>query len=299
MIAVTPLLKTMETPTKFELFDGGDASLDTVERGALLAAFRRTGFVVLRHFDATLSTFESFTRSIGGTFLVHGNPDRDRVNLEDTTQRVQPGKFAIPLHIERGSVPFTPDVYWFYCARPASAAGETVFCDGIALCEELDPTVRRLLETKRIRWKNRFPPQVWQRAYPVRSPQEAENILRILTKGMDGVTFAFSDDDLLSLDFCTAAIRRPRYSDRFAFASSILLRDAVAPLYSAEFEDGSAIPDAVLTEVARAGSERELPWQWEASDILMIDNTRVLHGRRAFDDDDRDIYVRMSCVHFD
>jgi alpha-ketoglutarate-dependent taurine dioxygenase len=58
-------------------------------------------------------------------------------------------------------------------------------------------------------------------------------------------------------------------------------------------EDGSKIPAEVVREI-EAVSEActvELPW-WDG-DLIMIDNTRVLHGRRAFNDQKRAILIRM------
>ncbi|MGF1933499.1 MAG: TauD/TfdA family dioxygenase [Nostoc sp. ChiQUE02] len=32
---------------------------------------------------------------------------------------------------------------------------------------------------------------------------------------------------------------------------------------------------------------------WQKGDILIIDNTKILHVRRSFADDQRDIYIRL------
>jgi len=59
-------------------------------------------------------------------------------------------------------------------------------------------------------------------------------------------------------------------------------------------EDGSVIPADILAEV-RAVSDRltrELPWR--PGEVAMIDNTRLMHGRRPFIDTRREIYVRMA-----
>ena len=37
---------------------------------------------------------------------------------------------------------------------------------------------------------------------------------------------------------------------------------------------------------------------WQKGDILMVDNTRIMHGRRAFMDDKRDIYIRLCSPAF-
>ena len=37
---------------------------------------------------------------------------------------------------------------------------------------------------------------------------------------------------------------------------------------------------------------------WKKGDILMIDNTRIMHGRRAFTDETREIYIRLCSPNF-
>jgi alpha-ketoglutarate-dependent taurine dioxygenase len=37
---------------------------------------------------------------------------------------------------------------------------------------------------------------------------------------------------------------------------------------------------------------------WKKGDILMVDNTRIMHGRRAFSDNQRDIYLRLCSPAF-
>jgi alpha-ketoglutarate-dependent taurine dioxygenase len=37
---------------------------------------------------------------------------------------------------------------------------------------------------------------------------------------------------------------------------------------------------------------------WQKGDILMVDNTRIMHGRRAFVDDKRNIYIRLCSPAF-
>jgi alpha-ketoglutarate-dependent taurine dioxygenase len=60
------------------------------------------------------------------------------------------------------------------------------------------------------------------------------------------------------------------------------------------FEDGLKIPDDVIFELKDVTDKLTLPIAWQKGDILMIDNTRLLHGRKSFSDNQREIYVRMG-----
>ncbi|KKL04898.1 hypothetical protein LCGC14_2611450, partial [marine sediment metagenome] len=58
-------------------------------------------------------------------------------------------------------------------------------------------------------------------------------------------------------------------------------------------EDGSDVPSELMDEVERIQNELILNLDWTAGDFALIDNSRALHGRRAFEDTDREVYLRM------
>jgi alpha-ketoglutarate-dependent taurine dioxygenase len=51
---------------------------------------------------------------------------------------------------------------------------------------------------------------------------------------------------------------------------------------------------SVIEELRRVEAELSQPLAWQPDDVLMVDNTRYLHGRRKFSDMSREIYVRLS-----
>ncbi|WP_392535722.1 TauD/TfdA family dioxygenase [Nostoc sp. C117] len=64
------------------------------------------------------------------------------------------------------------------------------------------------------------------------------------------------------------------------------------------FEDNSEISDEVLSKLNEMAEKITTEIEWRQGDILMIDNTTILHGRRAFADDQRDIYIRLCSPTF-
>ncbi|MDJ0688013.1 MAG: TauD/TfdA family dioxygenase [Xenococcaceae cyanobacterium MO_188.B32] len=59
------------------------------------------------------------------------------------------------------------------------------------------------------------------------------------------------------------------------------------------FEDGSEIDDEIMSELNEIAEKITAEISWKKGDILMVDNTRIMHGRRAFLDEKRDIYIRL------
>ena len=55
----------------------------------------------------------------------------------------------------------------------------------------------------------------------------------------------------------------------------------------------SRIPEDVVREITEIQRRLIVPTPWQKQDFLMLDNTRFMHGRRAFTDTGRDIYLRM------
>ncbi len=65
-----------------------------------------------------------------------------------------------------------------------------------------------------------------------------------------------------------------------------------------KFEDDADIPEEVMSEINEIAQKITTEIAWQQGDILMIDNTRVLHGRRAFSDEKREIYIRLCAPAF-
>ena len=64
-------------------------------------------------------------------------------------------------------------------------------------------------------------------------------------------------------------------------------------------EDGSPFPLEYLEEAYARSNDVVEQVAWNRGDILAVDNTTVLHGRPAFVDPDRRIYVRMCSTSRD
>ena len=58
--------------------------------------------------------------------------------------------------------------------------------------------------------------------------------------------------------------------------------------------DGREIDRAILLEVKNVSDRLTLAHAWQPGDLIMVDNTRVMHGRRSFNDDQRNIVVRLG-----
>ena len=266
--------------------DTASGDLLALETATIDAMFRRAGVLLIRGFRVSIEHFELFTKGHAHHFLEHGNPQRLRSAGDGFTISVTPGGKRIDLHSERAYSPFRPDIVWFYCSRPAITGGETVICDGSELVKRVTPDVRSSLEAKRVRYVYRDM-AIWSR-FLLMQPNGLP-----LGAGEPGTEWKTgSDGKLQEYSYTTSALTTDG-AGRTAFACSLL--DWGYSFEEAVFEDGASVPQPWLSEI------RELAWttairvQLCENDILMIDNSRFMHGRETYSDQDRRIFLRMAC----
>jgi alpha-ketoglutarate-dependent taurine dioxygenase len=263
-----------------------------LDRTQVIEAFLGSGLVWFEGFRIDRSSFRKFTELFTAHFVTEYNP-LERHYLGDGTMTVQYHHEAIPLHGEMAYLPRVnqqlapPEILWFYCARPPREGGDTLVCDGESVVSELSIPTHRLLLEKRLKYRLVTSADVWRAVAGVREVHQAEQILAHVG-GV--VSWSFDADDTLRWEYATHAIRPTRFSRRPAFVNSII---CIRPT----FEDDSHIPDRVIEEIKEVTKELTVPFSWRGGELLMLDNSRFLHGRTS-NDEQRLVYVRMSLANF-
>ena len=64
-------------------------------------------------------------------------------------------------------------------------------------------------------------------------------------------------------------------------------------LSSVRLEDGSRLPRELVQDVVRVQQEVIIDLDWQSGDFVLLDNTRTMHGRRGFEDTNREVLLRM------
>ena len=261
--------------------------LTALDAGEVAALYRSSGAVLFRGFPVDVDDFADFSARFTAGFVVNGEATREYVSEEERIQTVNAGHQLIPLHAEMGYSPFRPDLIWFYCAVPPRAEGQTMLCDGVEAWERLDPELRETFRTKRVRYvfsRTRAVAQGFERAWAEERLRAAEGVR----------SYRFHDDGSLDMEYVVTAAPPARHRDAPAFANSVIVEDR-----RVSFEDGSPITRPVRLELFELTARLAYMHTWRAGDVLMIDNSRVMHGRAPFGkDDDRRILVRMGAEAF-
>jgi alpha-ketoglutarate-dependent taurine dioxygenase len=258
-----------------------DSSLDAVDAAAVRDRLEREGVLLLRGASPDVPAFRRLAERLCSTSVFNESPNRESVEADSNVQTVDLGADAFPLHPELSREPWRPDVAMFHCIVPPAGGGETTVCDGIGIVERLpadlvaEMAARRLLYIRRATpaelrfWLGtEFPSNQQLAEPPARCPYEFRAV-----RGM-----------ILRV-FSRPLLHRPLFDQRLAFGNFLLFaRDYLGRPNLPCLEDGSRVPDSWLDAVRAAAEPITIPIDWQAGDVALIDNSRVMHGRRAIPD---------------
>lgn len=266
-----------------------------------LAALRERldadGWALLRGFELDMARFSALTARVCRKITF----DPAREQSERNTQKVDAGLGAIGLHIENGNTPVCPDVVLFYSVRAAFEGSQTTICDGRAVAARFD-------EDQRARWsrpltvRRRLPEALWKRylanEHPAISrPEEVreEHVLQFQA-AIPNQTFRLNDDGSLDYGLTIAPIRPSALSGGAGFANAILgpSHNYEPPTYA--FADGEVVGADEIEEIRAIAEDCTHEINWQDGDVAVIDNTRVMHGRRAIVDAERQLFIGMGAL---
>jgi len=275
------------------------------------------GAVVFRGFVDGPEAFVRFTDRYGCNFSTyqggwfHGGVINRRSVGDDPTLFAATGntqEFAIPLHGEMYYQKYKPAILWFYCQAAPTRMGQTTLCDGRALWRGISGSARDSLEARRIKYINKLSRAEWERSFHTGDIAEVESLC---ARNDVRVSIDPATEDL-SMEFACPAAITGAGGDK-AFINSLLIlwrgerlhrRGALNsdggrvkdfdPPTIVRWEDGSELSNELMKEIGAVAKRLTVQVEWERGDILMVDNTRVMHGRRDSPESGRVILVRMS-----
>ncbi len=276
--------------------------ITAIGRDFLLDLLIQYGYLVLSGFDTDIDAFSSLVRQTSGRISL----DPARSFNGNTAQKVDAGTGPVGLHCENGNSPFWPELCWFYCDREPRVGSQTTVCDGYLVYDDLSPKVRVDFSKQDIVYSRNVSQKMWKEyvlhalAEQKNGPKQLEQVTIAHLQGLmtsgKGSNVTLNEDNSVFYRFSTQAIRRSVISGdtRLAFANSIF-----GPSYNYEtpvitFADGTPIHTNMLSEVDAVCDRHTYEVGWHTGDVVLIDNTRVMHGRRHIEDTNRVIYTALS-----
>jgi alpha-ketoglutarate-dependent taurine dioxygenase len=251
--------------------------------------YKARGAVHFRGFAVDVESFGRFTERFTAEFVVNGSLTREPVSEDGKTQTVNTGHEFLPLHSEMAYSPFRPDLLWFYCQTPARKGGETMLCDGAEAWAGLDQKTQAQFLADKVKYIFRGIPLRFAGQF-VGQELSAASVAEKL-RGIPGVRYHLHGDSKFDLEYVVLAVARPKHHGAPAFANSILGVESE----HVTFDSGAPISRELRLGLFEVMANAAVLVKWQAGDVLMIDNRRVLHGRTPFAKDDRRrILIRMG-----
>jgi alpha-ketoglutarate-dependent taurine dioxygenase len=266
------------------------APLSALSTQQIIGLFRKSGLLLLRGFSCNLELFEAFSSSITPRNIDFTASHRPYVTPDRSITEVSVGNHPIFLHGESYFTSERPDIVWLYCINAASNGGQTTVCEGPALLDALSGKTRDLFTRKKIRYQMTHDGIAVRSRYPGLSRAEIHN--EFVKLGTLRDIFVHQDYSV-TYTFTTSAIVKTLFEGKLAFINEIVCgldfikrfsdnSPGIVPKGYVRFDDDTEIPKDIIEEIRLAGESCLKEINWKDGDIAIIDNNRLMHGRRGF-----------------
>ena len=257
------------------LIRDGEAGVLDLERSTITDLYKAHGALLFRGFGIDVAQFRTFARQFCSTSVVNESPGRHAVDPDAHIYTVDAGTRAFPLHPELSREPWKPDVAFFGCLSAPSVGGKTTICDGVALVEAMPAALKEALAGRRLLYIQSTWPSLLEYWLGTATPTDAQ-----LASPPPGCPYEFRRfPQGIARIFSRPALHKPMFTDASAFGNFLLFARALGHAESVVLDDGRPFPDEWVEMISRAAEQLTVPIDWKAGDLLMLDNTRFMHGR--------------------
>lgn len=258
--------------------DAGE-TLAELPREMIVDAYTAHGALLFSGFAVDAPRLREFAARFCATSVVNESPGRDPIDASAQIFTVNRGAEPFALHPELSREPWKPDVAFFACLSPPDGEGATTVCDGIALASALPAAIRSAFDGRRLV----YPARVWPEllAFWLGTPDPTPEQL---AHPPATCPYRFGRDSRGAIYrwFSRPLLHRPMFADELAFGNFLLfarftngVRDF--PL----LDDMRPVPEEWVQAAHRAAAPLTAAVGWQRGDLLMLDNTRFMHGRTA------------------
>jgi alpha-ketoglutarate-dependent taurine dioxygenase len=276
--------------------------MELLNKNTIVDLFKSHSMLWFRGFDLDPDGFVAFSNEFDKDFMRYagGAYKREVISGNETLLSVTGNRqfYAVPFHGEMYYTHERPTILWFYCMVPPVNGGETTLCDGKMVLQELSRSTRDLFTSKRLKYIRTYKDGAWQEIFQTQDLAEvkkhcADNQIRLIRD---------EPNKSIVTEYVCSAVCRRLYGNDEVFVNNILpvvAQEEVGLETSlVRLEDGSRIPQDVVREILDVTDRCTVLVAWQKSDAVMIDNTRLMHGRKTIKDPQREIFVRMSRATF-
>lgn len=270
-------------------------------REQLAARLSTHGAVLFRGLPiASIDDFDAFIRCFDLPNFQYKDSLSNAVRVNKTervfTANEAPPDVEIFMHHEMAQTPVYPSRLFFYCDKPSEVAGATPICRSDRLWQNIERDFPDFAERARahgLHYTNVMPAdddaqsgqgRSWKSTFFADTRDAAEARMREL-----GYTWRWQEDG--SLAATTPRLDAVRTLDD---GSESFFNQLIAafkgwkdtrndPAKAITFGDGSPLPADTVLAICDMADAMAFDIPWQAGDVALIDNYRVMHGRRPFE----------------
>jgi len=260
------------------------------EYGAIL--FKDLPIETADEFDKFVSTFNYDTFTYEESL---SNAVRISKTSKVFTANEAPREVEIFLHHEMAQTPSYPKNIFFFCKSASESGGETPLCRSDQLYEALlreDKTLVESFEKFGVIYNSIMSNgdelisgqgRSWQKTLGVSSKNGAEAKLSKL-----GYSWNWIEGDNLSVTTKTLQATKELGNGKKSFFNQVIAaslgwkknsKNQIAPV---RFGNGEEIKQSYIELVSELAKSMTFLRSWQDRDILLVDNYRVMHGRKPF-----------------
>lgn len=264
------------------------------------SALDESGAILFRGFPIkTPEDFDQFSAQFSYGDFTYQDSLSNAVRINFTprvfTANEAPQHLEIYLHHEMAQTPLSPEKIFFCCLSAAESGGATPLCQSdklYAAFKEQHPEWAEAFAALGLKYTTHMPAEndldsgqgrSWMSTLSVNSLEEAEQKLREL-----GYTWTWQEDGSLKATSpaLPAVHALPDGSESFynqviaAYLGWKGVRDN--PDATLRFGNDTSIPVKALEAVANLAPEFSFDLAWQDGDVALVDNYRIMHGRRPF-----------------
>ena len=256
-----------------------DCSTETIadiDRALIIDTYKEHGAILFRGFPFNVGVFQGLTTSFCSHSMFNKSAGREVIDHANKIQTVDPGDNPFPLHPEMGREPWKPDIAFFACENPPQQEGQTFFCDGVELVRKMPSRTLKAVNKRSLRYS--LPIQDAGLKYWLKKDDYTE---ADMDNPPEDCPFEFiRHNGQIFRSYVQPFLHRPMFSNKLAFGNFLLFaryihNDKWFPTY----ENDTIVPDDLVETIKKTGDKLSEYIQWQAGDVMMIDNSRFMHGR--------------------
>ena len=260
----------------------------------------------------TAEDFDQFVSAFNYDTFTYEESLSNAVRINKTnkvfTANEAPREVEIFLHHEMAQTPTYPKNIFFFCKSASETGGETPLCRSDQLYEELLKEDKTLIESfekfgviynsimssgdELISGQGRS----WQKTLGVSSKNAAEAKLSEL-----GYSWNWIEGDNLSVTTKPLKATKELKDGKKSFFNQVIAaslgwkkssKNQIAPV---RFGNDQEIDPSAIEHISELAQSLTLLRSWQDNDILLIDNYRVMHGRKPFSGNkNREVLVSLT-----